>query len=201
MGKLNPVSLANAIYAEAEDDERQRKQLVAETHVVGTSCTIFGIQMVYLHSEPVISAEQVDLLNSLQKCLDLRNKYMMMSLQRLGDDPRDYDGHFQPFSDEYADVSSVCPDTPLPVISIVKPNEPPFEPWKISPAPPPPHWHWKDKPVVNPDGSTKAGDKFEFEKCVIPGPHEGWSFALDEKGVYQVYRGDKGRYCVARCGD
>jgi AMP deaminase len=121
---------------------------------------------------------------------------MMRSLQRLGDDPRDHDDYFQPFVEEYADVSSVRPDTPLPAISVSEENGSSFIPWKIYPEPPPPHWHWKDKTFINPDGTTKAGEEFEFEKCVIPGPHEGWSFAVDEKGVYQVYDRNKGRYCI-----
>ena len=29
-----------------------------------------------------------------------------------------------------------------------------------------------------------------FKKCEIPGDHDGWSFCLDETGVYQVYNTD-----------
>ena len=136
------------------------------------------------------------MLNSLQKCLELRDKYMSRSLQRLGDDPRDFDGHLQPIVEQYADVCGVRPDAPLSAISTSQVSGPTFTPWSIYPEPPPPHWHWKDKMVVNPDGTTKAGDEFHFEKCVIPGPLEGWSFKLDKKGVYQVYGGNKGRYCI-----
>jgi len=121
---------------------------------------------------------------------------MSRSLQRLGDDPRDFDGHLQPIVEQYADVCGVRPDAPLSAISTSQVSGPTFTPWSIYPEPPPPHWHWKDKMVVNPDGTTKAGDEFHFEKCVIPGPLEGWSFKLDKKGVYQVYGGNKGRYCI-----
>ncbi|KAG9119340.1 AMP deaminase, partial [Ceratobasidium sp. 392] len=45
-------------------------------------------------SAPPLTAELKELYNSFQRCLDLRDKYMSVSLQRLGDDPRDYDGVF-----------------------------------------------------------------------------------------------------------
>jgi AMP deaminase len=128
----------------------------------------------------------------LQKCLELRDKYMSKSLQRLGDDPRDHDGHFQPFSEHYADVSGVRPDSPLPPKT--KPSTENFEPWKIYPEPPPPHWHWKDEIIVSADGTTRQGDEFDFEACAIPGLHQGWSFSLDETGIYQVYDEETGSH-------
>ena len=113
---------------------------------------------------------------------------MCKSRQRLGDDPRDYDGHVKPFEEEYSDVSGVRPDTPFPHDAESRPeNGPEFEPWRIYPKPPPPHWQWKDKTVVTADGYSRTGCDFDMEDCIIPGPQEGWSFALDEKGVYQVY--------------
>jgi len=60
--------------------------------------------------EYIINVEQANLLHSLQKCLELREKYMLKSRQRLGDD---YDGQFQLLGDGYADVSGVRPDFPL----------------------------------------------------------------------------------------
>lgn len=118
---------------------------------------------------------------------------MSKSLQRLGDDPRDHDGHFQPFSERDADVSGVRPDAPL--LPKSKPSSERFKPWKIYPEPPPPHWHWKDKTIVSGDGTTRQGDGFDFEACFIPGPHQGRSYFLDEKGVYQVYDEGKGSHC------
>lgn len=121
---------------------------------------------------------------------------MFKSRQRLGDDPRDYDGLFTPLPDEYADVSGVRPDIPIPLHTkniSVRSQENNFEPWKIYPKPPPPHWHWKDKQVVSADGTDKTeDDEFRFEDCVIPGEHEGWSFGIDVKGVFQVYDETKG---------
>ncbi|GLB38642.1 putative metallo-dependent hydrolases superfamily, adenosine and AMP deaminases family protein [Lyophyllum shimeji] len=129
-------------------------------------------------SEALINAEYAGLLQSFQKCLDLRDKYMARSLQRLGDNPKDYDGH----------QFSVHHDLGL------GPEAPPqFEPWKIYPPPPPPHWHWKGKDnVVSTDGVPVAGTgEFRFEECHIPGPHP-WTFKIDDKGVFQVYDDKEG---------
>lgn len=144
--------------------------------------------------EQIVNAEQLQLLKSLQKCLELRDKYMFKSRQRLGDDPRDYDSHFEPLGDRYADVSGVRPDLPVEEIkNDVESQANSFQHWNIYPKPPPPHWHWKDKEVISADGTKKSGDdEFEFEKCEIPGPQEGWTYAIDAKGVYQVYDSTKG---------
>jgi AMP deaminase len=116
---------------------------------------------------------------------------MLKSRQRIGDDPRDYDGHFQPPSDEHADVSGIRPDVANLEIDAAKSQSQPnlFEPWSIYPKPAPPHWHWKDhETVVSIDGIKSSGhDKFNFDDCTIPGEHPGWSFGIDVKGVFQVY--------------
>lgn len=121
---------------------------------------------------------------------------MFKSRQRLGDDPRDYDGHFKPLGDRYADVSGVRPDVPISAIKNgVKSQANSFKKWNIYPKQPPPHWHWKDKEVVSADGTKKAGDdEFVFENCEIPGPLEGWSYEIDMKGVYQVYEDTQGAF-------
>ena len=125
------------------------------------------------------NTEQEHLLQSLQRCLELRDKYMLKSGQRIGDDPRDHDGHFQPPSDEHADVSGIRPDVAIDATkSQSQPNL--FEAWNIYPKPPVPHWHLKDH------------EKFNFDNCTIPGEHLGWSFGIDVKGVFQVYDDNKG---------
>ncbi|KAF8627482.1 hypothetical protein AX17_006294 [Amanita inopinata Kibby_2008] len=132
----------------------------------------------------VANSEYAVLSKAFQKCLDLRDKYMCKSRQRLGDNPKDYDGHFQGISEAIADVTGVRPDANY------SRNSPPahdFEPWKIYPKPPPPHWHWTDKEVVISDGPYSRGDEeFCFKECAVPGPHP-WTFKLDDKGVFQVY--------------
>ncbi len=46
-------------------------------------------------SETVLSSELVHLFQSFRRCLELRDKYTRKSCQRLGDNPKDYDGYFQ----------------------------------------------------------------------------------------------------------
>lgn len=134
--------------------------------------------------EPFITPEQAQLLQYFQKCCELRDKYMCKSRQRLGDDPRDYDGDLDGIDEEHADVCGQRPDidhtTNQPLA------DPPFKPWNIYPKPPPPAWHWKSKEVYNRDGTPTDGDGFEFEACEIPESHP-WTFEIDDKGVYQVY--------------
>ena len=144
--------------------------------------------------EHATNAEQAHLRQSLQRCLELRDKYMLKSAQRIGDDPRDYDGHFQTLNDDHADV---CGTRPHVAIDAVKSQSQAnlFERWNIYPKPPPPHWHWKDsETVVSLDGAkTRPGHNgFNFDDCTIPGEHLGWSFSIDSKGVIQVYDDNKG---------
>ncbi|KAF4577277.1 AMP deaminase [Pleurotus pulmonarius] len=134
--------------------------------------------------EVVVPPELEAMFQDFRKCLNLRDKYMIKSRQRLGDNPKDYDGHFRGFADDQADVSG-----PRPGIAIrdIHPAEAPFERWKIYPAPPPPHWHWTDKEtVVSSNGVYTTRDEFVLADCHIPDKH-AWSFEMDEKGVFQVY--------------
>ena len=127
--------------------------------------------------------EHLQIYESFDRCLSLRDKYMQVSLQRLGDDPRDHDGYFTGLDPKTADVSGVRPDVD---ISANTPPDSPHRPWRIYPRPPPPHWHWT--PDTEPVRGEQAGkEEFMFETCEIPVPHDGWSFEIDETGVYQVY--------------
>ena len=119
---------------------------------------------------------------------------MLKSGQRIGDDPRDYDGHFQRPSDEHADVSGIRPEVAIDASkSQSQPNL--LEPWNIYPKPPPPRLDRKD--FVSIDGAKDSGhDKFNFDDFTIPGEHPGWSFGIDVKGVFQVYDDNNGTYKV-----
>ena len=183
-------------------------QLNGMVHVTGASnlrsyCHIL-INLAHFSIEYVAGTEQAQILQSLQRCLELRDKYMLKSGQRIGDDPRDHDGHFQPPSDEHADVSGIRPDVAIDATKS-KSQSNLFEPWNIYPKPPPPHWHWKDhETVVSIDGKKSSGhEKFNFDDCTIPGEHIGWSFGIDVKGVFQVYDDNKGTYkgFVSFCTD
>jgi len=58
----------------------------------------------------ILANELRQICQSFARCLELRDKYMRYSLQRLGDNPRDHDGVFQGFSADIGGVSGVRPD-------------------------------------------------------------------------------------------
>lgn len=139
----------------------------------------------------MITPEFASVAQSFQKCLELRDKYIMKSLQRLGDNPRDHDDVFHGVVEGLADVSGVKPDANL---SLAASTESPYKPWTIYPKPPPPHWHFTAKEtVMSADGRITPDGQFNFSQCQIPGNHE-WDFEIDDKGVYQVYSSANGDF-------
>ena len=114
--------------------------------------------------------------------MDLRDKYITASLQRLGDNPRDHDGVFFGFKDNAGDVSGIKPDASA--ASTCTTSEDSLPVWRIYPRPPPPHWHYKD--LRHSSATGDSDEEFDFTKCPIPEIHP-WEFKLDEKGVFQVY--------------
>jgi AMP deaminase len=58
----------------------------------------------------VLATELRQICQSFARCLELRDKYMGYSFQRLGDNPRDHDGVFQGFSADIGGVNGVRPD-------------------------------------------------------------------------------------------
>lgn len=157
-------------FQEEEEDEDSRKK---NTPIIAADFPA--------PAAPVIpNPETMHIIEALEKCLVLRDKYIKRSLQRLGDNPRDYDGQFSGFDDAHASAPGVRPDIDI------KTNSPPSSvpnKWDIYPPPPPPFWHYH--------GQSNPGEKpldvdFEFSKCDIPGEHP-FEFEIDDKGVYQVY--------------
>lgn len=143
------------------------------------------------YPESDLPPELKSLYESLQKCLELRDKYIKISLQRVGDNPRDYDGSFAGFAHPDAGgVAGLRPDATQEQRDLHPPpesNEAATQQWRIYPKPPPPHWHWTDKQkVASGQASPSDEEEFEFSNCVIPGEHQ-WTYGLDEEGVYQVY--------------
>ncbi|KWU46133.1 AMP deaminase [Rhodotorula sp. JG-1b] len=139
----------------------------------------------------VLTAELRALYTSFQRCLDLRDKYMTLSRQRLEDNPANYDGAFTAESSpSYASTSSLLSNN-LP---------PSFKKWQIYPPPPEPHWKERDPhgdpPVETTDeiaAREAQRNRFVLSEVVIPGKEaEGKRrrFALDANGVYQVYSDD-----------
>ncbi|KAF9220932.1 AMP deaminase [Gyrodon lividus] len=140
-----------------------------------------------LQMQASITPEMARTFELFQRCLELRDKYITKSLQRLGDNPRDHDGHFRGIVEGFADVSCVKPNVDFTNAHALKS---PYQPWEIYPRPPPPHWHFSvKKDVFTADGHVASrDDEFEFTKCQIPGP-QSWEFEIDDKGVYQVLAG------------
>ncbi len=140
----------------------------------------------------VMPAENIPILEALEECLSLRDKYMSISGQKLGFNPRDHDGTFGGLDDDIAGVCGVRPDADYPT----RPNpKSPFRQWRIYPRPPPPHWHWKGKGTVVPSNEiyrATEDEEFDLAKCDIPGADKS-DFAIDEKGVFQVYNSTGGR--------
>ncbi|RUS35612.1 hypothetical protein BC938DRAFT_482163 [Jimgerdemannia flammicorona] len=121
-----------------------------------------------------ITAELQSLYTNFQKCLDLREKYMTYSCQRLFDNPKDRDGW------------EIYPPPPKPS-------------W---PLPPPEELEKRrEKDAARERNPIEAvGSDFKFEDCAIPGEHEvgyDWGFLkrrqdftyeMDAFGVFQVYK-------------
>ncbi|EIW81217.1 AMP deaminase [Coniophora puteana RWD-64-598 SS2] len=142
-----------------------------------------------MNTDSVANAELTRIFQSFQKCLELRDKYIGRSLQRLGDSPRDHDGHFHGLANGASDVAGMNPE--VKSYSSAKLSKSPYKPWKLYPRKPPPHWHFASKDKTSgPDvhSSHDVGmDEFDFAKCEIP-DQSSWSFEIDDKGVYQVYK-------------
>ncbi|KAG8214502.1 AMP deaminase [Butyriboletus roseoflavus] len=139
------------------------------------------------HAQPQtsISPEMARTSKLFQHCLQLRDKYITKSLQRLGDNPSDHDGHFNGMAEGFAGVAGVRPDVDF---AKAKVTESPYKAWKIYPKPPPPHWHFTtEHDVPAADGHvTTENEEFKISNCHIPESHP-WEFMIDDKGVYQVY--------------
>ena len=135
--------------------------------------------------------ENIPILEALEECLSLRDKYMSLSGQKLGFNPRDHDGVFGGLDDDIAGVCGVHPDADYAARPPAKSS---FQKWRIYPRPPPPHWHWKGKGTVVPSNEghvTVEESEFNFSKCEVTGADKS-DFAIDEKGVFQVYNGTEG---------
>ncbi|KAF3941160.1 hypothetical protein ABW19_dt0204799 [Dactylella cylindrospora] len=133
----------------------------------------------YDAQDAAITAELQTIYTNVQKILDLRNKYIRLSLQGPTDNPKD-DAAWK-----------IYPAPPPPV----------WVPEGSQTLPP------RDDPMYgtqNIDGSAELnqssgkarkpgqdiGSDFEFSECEIPGPDE-MEFRLDDTGVFQVYENRK----------
>ncbi|KAH8732896.1 hypothetical protein GQ44DRAFT_9342 [Phaeosphaeriaceae sp. PMI808] len=126
-------------------------------------------------SDSSVTAELSAIYTNVQKVLDLRHKYIRLSLQRNFDNPKDdpgwriYPPHPEPVwndtSKERRNASSSMHNS-----GIIEPTEPPKPPRKMG---------------------TNIGEDFHIEDLLpVPGPSE-MSFRLDQSGVFQVYETSK----------
>lgn len=181
---------APVLNAEREEADEIDEGFTARAWRTFSSLTSSSLTLRSLAENPheALTAELRALYESFQRCLDLRDKYMSLSRQRLEDNPANYDGHFSPSSSpSYAATSYIRP---------VKLPEG-FERWRIYPPPPEPHWKERDPEATEPpvvEGADEGRSeeervRFEFAKCEVPAREEGRkrTFRLDEGGVYQVY--------------
>lgn len=144
-------------------------------------------------AESGVGSELEALYSAFSRCLELRDKYMELSNQRLGDNPRDRDGTFVGFKEGRGDVMGLRADAD-PEGAELPPD--PSQSWKMVPPPPDPHWKWeKDRPAPaeSEPRKTKTSTQtppFDMSQFEIPGPEpegEQHTFALDSEGVYRVY--------------
>lgn len=122
-------------------------------------------------SDSSVTAELAAIYTNVQKVLDLRHKYIRLSLQRNFDNPKDdaswriYPPHPEPVwndsSKERRNASSSLHNS-----GVLEPMEQQLPPRKMG---------------------TNIGEDFHLEDLLpVPGPSE-MSFRLDRDGVYQVY--------------
>lgn len=133
--------------------------------------------------DPVLSAELTTIYTNVQKILDLRHKYLRVSLQGHADNPKD-------------DPSWKIYPPPPPPVWVEDPFQRPVTSqgnessgaatWGTSSG--------ELRPRTEKEGRKPGhdiGEDFVFGECEIPGEDE-MEFKLDEQGVYQVYENKKG---------
>lgn len=126
-----------------------------------------GLISVHL-ADPALSAELSAIYTNIQKVLDLRHKYLRVSLQGNGDNPKD-------------DPSwRVYPPPPPPV-------------WIGEPARSAGLQDFNGPPIIENrrKPGENIGEDFVYDEVEVPGPDE-MVFKLDDKGVFQVYENKKG---------
>lgn len=137
---------------------------------------------------------------AFSKCLALRDKYMTLSCQMLGDNPRDRDGTFGGFRSGTGDVYGLKPDQKPATCELSA--DPTAEQWQMNPPPPAPHWKWEGARPEHQEGQehkpSTTTPEFDLAACEVPGPEDAASahtYRLNDEGVYTVYTGngyDKG---------
>lgn len=151
----------------------EHKPLLAEEgiHGAGAGIGVGSGAGGFATSDSSVTAELSAIYTNVQKVLDLRHKYIRLSLQRNFDNPKDdpgwriYPPHPEPVwndsSKERRNASSSMQNS-----AVLEPSEPPKQPRKMG---------------------TSIGEDFHLEdQLPVPGPSE-MKFRLDSNGVFQVY--------------
>jgi AMP deaminase len=151
----------------------EEKPMLAEEgiHGAGAGIGVGSGAGGFAMSDSSVTAELSAIYTNVQKVLDLRHKYIRLSLQRNFDNPKDdaawriYPPHPEPVwndsSKERRNASSSMQNS-----AVLEPTEPAKPPRKMG---------------------TNIGEDFYLDDLLpVPGPSE-MSFRLDEGGVFQVY--------------
>ncbi|KAF1833056.1 AMP deaminase [Decorospora gaudefroyi] len=159
--------------AQHPDIPHESKPLLAEEGIhgagagVGVGTGAGGFAM----SDSSITAELSSIYTNIQKVLDLRHKYIRLSLQRNFDNPKDdpawriYPPHPEPVWNDSSKERRNAGGS-LQNSGVLEPTESPKPPRKMG---------------------TNIGEDFRLDDLLpVPGPGE-MSFRLDDGGVYQVY--------------
>lgn len=160
-------------HAKHPDLPHESKPMLSEQgiHGAGAGIGVGSGAGGFANSDASVTTELSAIYTNVQKVLDLRHKYIRLSLQRPFDNPKDdpawriYPPHPEPVwndsSKERRNASSSMQNS-----GIMEPTAPPKPPRKMG---------------------TNIGEDFHINETLpAPGPSE-MSFRLDEGGVYQVY--------------
>lgn len=152
----------------------EEKPLLAEEgiHGAGAGIGVGSGAGGFAMSDSSVTAELSAIYTNVQKVLDLRHKYIRLSLQRNFDNPKDdpgwriYPPHPEPVWNDFSKERRNAGTSSMQNSTILEPVEPTKPPRKMG---------------------TNIGEDFNIDDVLpVPGASE-MSFRLDESGVFQVY--------------
>ncbi|ETS86795.1 hypothetical protein PFICI_00623 [Pestalotiopsis fici W106-1] len=153
-----------------------------------------GIGSGFADTDPHIAAELSSIFGNIQKCLDIRHKYIRLSLQRDGDNPKDDPGWdiyppppepawVGPYTAQAnAAANSLNSSVVLPLGSDQEPSS--AEPSSATNEHPRRRTSKKRKP------GHDIGEDFDMEDLLPLPMASEYTFRLDENSVYQVFEND-----------
>lgn len=154
-----------------------------------------GIGNGFADTDPHIAAELSSIFGNIQKCLDIRHKWIRLSLQRDGDNPKDdpsWDIYPPPPEPAWVGPYTAQANTASNSLSnsmVLPPpkaeqERPAVDPSNASAEPAKRRTQKKRKP------GHDVGEDFDLEELLpLPAGSE-YTFRLDENSVYQVFEND-----------